>query len=221
MEIAQKANKDNTAALDRIRVFHLIDRFFARIERWLNLIGVLFILAACAGLLLFMVTLYFPTLNYFGFIFGTLVFIAVMMILTAVEIVGRYLFNHPIPGYVEDVELIMAAIVFLGFGYTQRVGAHIRMDMVINRLTGRTYHLTEATSALLGLLAYGIICVSSFFATIDAYQMKDVTEYLYTPTWPSKLCVPLGSFFLCVRFFLQALKNLGQAVVGVEIRDLE
>lgn len=149
------------------------------------------------------------------------IFIMILMILTAGEIIGRYAFNHPIPGYVEDVELMMAAIVFLGFGYTQRVGAHIRMDMVINRFTGRTYHLTEAFSGFLGLIAYAIICLASFLGTIDAYQMGDVTEYLYTPTWPSKLCVPLGSFFLCIRFIIQIVKNLGQAYVGIEIRDLE
>jgi len=128
------------------------------------------------------------------------IFIMLLMILTAGEIFGRYALNHPIPGYVEDVELMMAAIVFLGFGYTQRVGAHIRMDMFINRFKGRAYHLTEALSGFLGLIAYAIICIASFLGTIAAYQMGDVTEYLYTPTWPSKMCVPLGSFFLCTGF---------------------
>jgi C4-dicarboxylate transporter, DctQ subunit len=149
------------------------------------------------------------------------IFIMLLMILTAGEIFGRYAFNHPIPGYVEDVELMMAAIVFLGFGYTQRVGAHIRMDMVINRFKGRTYHLTEALSGFLGLLAYATICIASLLGTIDAFQMGDVTEYLYTPTWPSKLCVPLGSFFLCIRLFIQIVKNLGQAYVDIEIKNLE
>lgn len=148
-------------------------------------------------------------------------FIMILMVLTAAEIVGRYLFNQPIPGYVEDTELIMAAIVFLGFGYAQKTGSHIRMDMIINRMTGRSYHLIETLSGLLGLIAYGIICIYSFHATIDAYQMGDVTEYLYTPTWPSKLCVPIGSFFLCIRFILQIIKNAAQAVAGIEIRDLE
>ncbi|MCK5836246.1 MAG: TRAP transporter small permease [Desulfobacula sp.] len=149
------------------------------------------------------------------------IFIMLLMALTAGEIIGRYAFNRPIPGYVEDVELIMAAIVFLGFGYTQRVGAHIRMDMIILRIKGRAYHFIEALSSFLGLVAYAIICIASILGTIDAYQMGDVTEYLYTPTWPSKLCVPLGSFFLCIRFFIQMVKNLGQAYTGIEIRDLE
>ncbi|MCK5164013.1 MAG: TRAP transporter small permease [Desulfobacula sp.] len=189
MEISQKKPPDQVPVMDKIKVFHLLDRYSAKIETVLNIIGVIFIIF--------------------------------LMILTAGEIIGRYAFNHPIPGYVEDVELIMAAIVFLGFGYTQRVGAHIRMDMIVNRFTGRMYHLTEALSNFLGLFAYTIICIASFIGTIDAYHMGDVTEYLYTPTWPSKLCVPLGSFFLCIRFCIQIMKNLGQAYIGIEIRDLE
>jgi len=148
-------------------------------------------------------------------------FIIILMFFTAFEIVGRYFFNQPIPGYVEDTELIMAAIVFLGIGYTQRVGAHIRMDLVIRKIKGRLYHITESLSLLLGLVAYGIIFIMSFQFTVDAYQVGDVTEYLYTPTWPSKLCVPLGSFFLCTRFILQIIKNIAQAVAGVELRELE
>ena len=129
------------------------------------------------------------------------VFILILMFFTASEIIARYIFTWPIPGYVEDVELIMAAIVFLGIGYTQRVGAHIRMDMVVTRLNGRFYHIAEALSLLLGLIGFGIICVSSFLFTVDAYQVGDVTEYLYTPTWPSKLCVPIRKFFPLYAFY--------------------
>ena len=41
------------------------------------------------------------------------IFIMLLMILTAAEIIGRYAFNRPIPGYVEDVELIVQMPVYL------------------------------------------------------------------------------------------------------------
>ena len=149
------------------------------------------------------------------------IFIIILMFFTASEIVARYLFNHPIPGYVEDTELIMAAVVFLGIGYTQRVGAHIRMDIFISKIRGRYYHIAETITLFLALIAYGIIFIMSLKFTIDSYRIGDVTEYLYTPTWPSKLCVPLGTFFLCIRFILEIIKNIAQAVVGTEAKELE
>jgi C4-dicarboxylate transporter, DctQ subunit len=155
-------------------------------------------------------------LNFIG-----VAFIFILMVLTASEIIARYAFNHPIPGYVENVELMMAAIVFLGIAYTQRVEAHIRMDLVISKIRGRFYHIAEVISLLLGLIGFSIIFVSSLQFTLDAYQMGDVTEYLYTPTWPSKLCVPIGSLFLCIRFAIQIIRNLAQAIGGDRIEELE
>lgn len=149
-------------------------------------------------------------------------FIMFLMLFAAAEIVGRYLFNHPIPGHVEIVELIMAAVVFLGIAYTQRVGGHIRMELFITRvLRGRSYHIAEALTLILSLLAFSIITVASFRFALDAYDIGDTTTYILWPTWPSKLCIPIGSFMLCLRFLLQLIQHIAQAVVGVEIRDLE
>ena len=149
-------------------------------------------------------------------------FIMVLMLFAAAEIVGRYLFNYPIPGHVEIVELIMAAIVFLGISYTQRVGGHIRMDLFITKaLRGRSYHIAEAITLTLSLFAFSIITVASFRFALDAYHVGDTTTYILWPTWPSKLCIPLGSFMLCLRFILQLIQHIVQALIGVEIRDLE
>lgn len=149
-------------------------------------------------------------------------FIMFLMLFAAAEIVGRYLFNHPIPGHVEIVELIMAAVVFLGIAYTQRVGGHIRMELFITKvLRGRSYHIAEALTLILSLLAFSIITVASFRFALDAYDIGDTTTYILWPTWPSKLCIPIGSFMLCLRFLLQLIQHVAQAVVGFEIRDLE
>jgi len=147
--------------------------------------------------------------------------IMILMFFTAGEIIGRFFFNNPIPGYVETSELMMAGIVFLGISYTQRVGAHIRMDVISKKLVGRLYHTTEALCLLLGLVVSGIICHASLNFALDAYRLGDVTEYLYLPTWPSKLCVPLGSFLLCLRLLIQIIRNTAQAIIGVEIKTLE
>jgi TRAP-type C4-dicarboxylate transport system permease small subunit len=147
-------------------------------------------------------------------------FIMIIMLLTACEITGRYLFNQPIPGYVENTELMMVAIAFLGIAYNQRIGAHVRMDLIIGKFKGRSYHIAEAFLLLLSLAAYFIIFLYSLKSAFNAYQVGDVTEYLYFPTWPSKLCIPIGTFVLCLRFVIQIIKNIAQAVVGIKIREL-
>jgi len=81
-----------------------------------------------------------------------------LMFFASAEIIGRYVFNAPVPGHVEIVELIMPAIVFLGVAYTERIGRHIRMELFVTKvLKGRAYHLAEVTTELLALFVYMFI----------------------------------------------------------------
>jgi len=145
-----------------------------------------------------------------------------LMFFATTEIVGRYIFNSPVPGHVEIVELIMAGGVFFGIAYTERVGGHVRMELFVTRvLKGRAYHIAEAITAALSLFVYIFILIYTFKATLFAFQMGDNTAYLYWPTWPSKLAIPLGSFFLCIRFLIEIIQHIAQAVSGGEMRELD
>jgi len=138
-----------------------------------------------------------------------------LMFFAAAEIVGRYCFNQPIPGHVEIVELLMAGVVFLGFAYTQQVGGHIRMQILVTKLLhGKSYLIAEALVITLSLLAFIVITIGSFKFALLAYRIGDVTSYIKWPTWPSKLCIPIGSFALSLRLFLQLLQRIVQLVAG-------
>ena len=144
-----------------------------------------------------------------------------LMFFATAEIFGRYFFNKPIPGHVEIVELIMAGIVFLGIAYTERVGGHIRMELFVTHvLKGRAYHMAEVITSGLSLLVYFFILFYSFKSTLFAIEVGDTTAYLYWPTWPSKILIPIGSLFLCIRFLIEIIQHFCQFVVGVEKRDL-
>jgi C4-dicarboxylate transporter DctQ subunit len=145
-----------------------------------------------------------------------------LMFFATTEIVGRYIFNSPVPGHVEIVELIMAGVVFFGIAYTERVGGHVRMELFVTRvLKGRGYHIAEAVTAFLSLFVYIFILIYTFKASMFSFQMGDNTAYLYWPTWPSKFAVPLGSFFLCIRFLIEIIQHVSQAVFGGEMRELD
>jgi TRAP-type C4-dicarboxylate transport system permease small subunit len=145
-----------------------------------------------------------------------------LMFFATAEILGRYLFNSPVPGQVEIVELIMAGVVFFGIAYTERVGGHVRMELFVTKvLKGRAYHIAEVITATLSLFVSIFILVYSLKASVFSYQIGDNTAYLYWPTWPSKFAVPLGSLFLCIRFIIEIIQHMSQAIAGTEMRDLD
>jgi len=144
------------------------------------------------------------------------------MFFSTTEVLSRYFFNYPIPGHVEIVELIMAAIVFLGIAYTQREGGHVGMELFVTYvLKGRIYHIFEAIVTVLSLFVFIFITIYSFKSTLFSFEVGDSTPFLYWPTWPSKLTIPIGSFFLCIRFIIELIEHISQAIVGIEMRDLK
>jgi TRAP-type C4-dicarboxylate transport system permease small subunit len=58
--------------------------------------------------------------------------LVLLMFLTVADVVGRYLFNRPVPGTFELTEMIMVPIVFLALGLAQHHNEHISLDLAYN-----------------------------------------------------------------------------------------
>lgn len=69
----------------------------------------------------------------------------VMMALTVVDVVGRYLFAHPIPGATELTEILLVAVIFLGLPVISLDRDHVAVDIL-------TEHLPRPIRAVLDLV---------------------------------------------------------------------
>ena len=137
-----------------------------------------------------------------------------IMALGCVQIVMRirFVFNAPIYGYIDMIELAMPILAVLGISYAQRHGVHIRMDILVERLRGRALWIVESFNALLTLC---IIILLTFFSGIffhDAYTSGDSTVDALILTWPSKLLVPISLAVLAVRMLVQLLGSIRLAI---------
>lgn len=134
--------------------------------------------------------------------------IAVAMVLTVVEVIGRRLFNAPLPGVVDMFDLGMAAVAFLGASQCQRVGGHVRMELVVRHLSGRALWLTESLTTALALWFIAAVMIASVEAVFRAYEVEDSTMDLLLPVWPAKSLVAVALFVLSVRLALQLIDSL-------------
>ncbi len=132
--------------------------------------------------------------------------ILVVMVLVTTQIVSRKL-GQAIPGIYESAELLMVAIVFLGLAYTQSQHGHVRMELLVIRLSPRWRNTLEVFTLLLSLGLFVIITYKSWGNAYQSWQMKDVTMGLIDwPVWPAKILVPIGSGLLSLRFIAQLLR---------------
>ncbi|QDZ00671.1 TRAP transporter small permease [Nitratireductor mangrovi] len=132
-----------------------------------------------------------------------------VMLISVANILGRKLFNIPVPGFVDWMEQSVPIIAFLGIVYCQRLGGHIRMDILIGQLRGRLLYAAEWFGVLL-LLALSVTLIwGSWLHFARSFDFgaplwsRDSTIDLSLPTWPVKLVVPVMLFLLAVRLGLQ------------------
>ena len=126
-----------------------------------------------------------------------------LMCLGVAQIVLRSLFNTPLTGYIDLVELSMASMAFLGAAYCQRLGAHIRMELLIGRLRGRLLWFAESFGVLVALVIIGVLVWYGWEHFVRSYTLGDTTIDAEYPVWPSKLLVPIAFGIWWIRLFIQ------------------
>lgn len=154
------------------------------------------------------------------------IIIILLVLFATVNVLGRWLFDLPISGYIDWVEQSMAFMAFLGIAYTQREGGHIRMDMLVSRLHGRRLWLVELISTVMMLLVTLALIYGSYLHFWRAYSLGDSSLDIDLPTWPAKFVVPFALTVLALRLLLQiwgyiraAIEDTDQPVAVPLIED--
>ena len=113
------------------------------------------------------------------------------------------IYSFPIWGYTDLVQLFMVAFAFLAISGMQRVGGHIRMELVVRTMRGRTLWISECIGVTIALFIMCVLVYYSSTAFGRAFELGDSTIAEEIPTWPSKLWVPIAFSVLLARLTLQ------------------
>jgi C4-dicarboxylate transporter, DctQ subunit len=130
------------------------------------------------------------------------VFIFALMWLTMAEVLGRRLFNSPVPGAIDYIEVGMAAFAFMGAAYCQRLGGHVRMDLLVSNLKARLLWAVEALAIFVAVVYVAIIVWASAQDLWRSFDLGDETLDAHFPVWPSKLIVPVAMALLELRLLV-------------------
>lgn len=133
----------------------------------------------------------------FNLIAGTVIFLT--MILGVIQVVGRSFFNQPVPAYVDVIELMMATFAFLGISYCQKLGGHVRMEIVMKHFKGRSFWLAEIVNTLIMMWIIAVLAIYGYDHFLRAFEFGDSTIDGDYPLWPSKLIVPVAFGLLMIR----------------------
>ena len=135
-----------------------------------------------------------------------------LMLLGITQVLGRQLFDMPVPGYIDFVELSMVTFAFLAVAYCQRLGGHVRMDLFVRLVHGRTRWLLEFVTTTAPIFLVMVLIYFGWTHFMRAYEFGDSTIDMEIPTWPSKIVVPISFVVLFLRLMIQAI-GYGRLVI--------
>jgi len=135
--------------------------------------------------------------------------IFLMAFLVFSDVVGRYFFNHPIPGTTELVKCAIIVIIFLGITYTMQQDRHIRTTVIMDRLPPGIKLWCEVLACVIGVVIFVSMCHFSLQAAWDSWIVREFDGVqVKVPVYPSRFALVLGSGLLVVQYILHLVNHL-------------
>jgi TRAP-type C4-dicarboxylate transport system permease small subunit len=166
-----------------------------------------------------------PLLRYFRLftqalnIAGTILILGMAIAVNA-DVVGRDLFNHPIPGVNEFIGLSIVAVVFLQMANTLHEGRHVSNDIIISLFAASRPRLLAAVYTcfdIVGALLMATIVIYVWPIVLEHYQGRyyaGTAGVIEIPTWPFMAVVVVGATATALQFLLDAGRMVWRAARG-------
>jgi C4-dicarboxylate transporter, DctQ subunit len=132
----------------------------------------------------------------------------VQMLIVNIEVFSRYFFT-PTIWVAEISSIIILWICFLVPAWVLRKDAHVRMDLVLQRLKPKTQAMINFFTYLTGVVVMLIVAGAGLMTTIYWIGNKTPTM-LMLPRSPIIAIIFLGSILFAVQFFINAVNYLDE-----------
>ena len=135
----------------------------------------------------------------------------VMMLQVTADVLGKYLFNQPVPATLETVSsYYMVALVFLPLGFVTKHHEHIVVELFTQGLSPRSLSLISGLSNILAAL---YVYTLAWRGLDEALYMTDIQESWETEiwdmqVWPARWFVPIGCALMFLYMVIHAIDDL-------------
>jgi TRAP-type C4-dicarboxylate transport system permease small subunit len=147
------------------------------------------------------------------------VVLAIMLLLTYADVIGREILKRPITANIEMTELLMGLVVYLGVSLTTRVRGHVRVDILLNILPQRVRAVADSVTLLLCALFVTAMAWRLYERAVVKFTKGDETDLWKIPTWPVAAIMTVCAAMMAVLLYVQWAQAVRHALTGVPPAD--
>lgn len=140
--------------------------------------------------------------------------------MTLAQICGRLL-GFAARSYDDFAGFAMAGSFFLGLAWTMRCGEHIRVNLLIHKLSGRGRQAAEIACLIVSTFLCGYFAWYAIDMTWDSLRLGDVSQGLVAvPLWIPQSAMALGLLVLAIALADDLLVALRGRVPSYEAAEI-
>ena len=152
-------------------------------------------------------------------VFNTIgvIMLLLMMLLVAVDVCLRYLFNSPIEGVYEAVEFMMAVVFCYSIAYTQRLKGHVSVNLVTMKLSDRNKAIVGSMVSLISFVVFALMTWQSFLMAGETMDIAETSTggiaFLGPlPIYPFMYLTSAACLAFCFELFVDFFVSITRAV---------
>jgi TRAP-type mannitol/chloroaromatic compound transport system permease small subunit len=131
-----------------------------------------------------------------------------LMVLGAIDVIGRYLLDMPIKGCYGISELLLVGIVFFAWPYTQSVGGNVKVDVFFKGFRPRIQSVVGAISSIIAICIFGIMVWQSALKAHESIESYEFVDVVGVPVYPFQFFVTIGVSVLCLQLIADLIHFL-------------
>ena len=149
---------------------------------------------------------------WFAFVGGMLLMLLAVM--TVVSVIGRKVFDQPVPGDVEITQYVIAVAISAFFPYCLFSGGNLIVDFFTAKASERTRRILDAIGALTLAFAMGLFAWRTVVGTISVKNSGETSMVISMPLWwtyalmaPSFVLATLAALALAAKILRAETEN--------------
>ncbi|OOY19438.1 hypothetical protein BMI86_16740 [Thioclava sp. DLFJ5-1] len=106
-----------------------------------------------------------------------------LILVTCVDVVGRYLFNNPLTGAYEITQVLLGALVFVAMPLTTGKGGHVEVDLLMPLLPTAVRRALGRIGGVVAALVMGYFAWRLAILAEDQFHTQLATSGLGIKLW--------------------------------------
>jgi TRAP-type C4-dicarboxylate transport system permease small subunit len=137
-----------------------------------------------------------------------------LLVMTVGDVLGRFFFNHPIPGTFELTKLFLALTVFFSLPISQYMGENLGITIIYDRLPRRGKGVLDFIGAVISIVIFSVAFSQILKYAARMKAANTITSVLRLPLYPWIYLASIGILILVIALLRDLMVSINELKGG-------